>query len=321
MEFALRTVVVGVAWTLVASCVTGDQDDTGTTGAQDTSTSTDGTPTDGGTGDDPTVGEPGDPALQELCAQVFADGLAIVTAQCQCYADQGSPEPVADCIAAGMGAATDECTCEVYSRFPAIKAGLDCVNPARTMMVGCISGLSCVDDSMAFALCENAYYDELQSCDRPEQDALAQAAIVCGMEAPFTCGSGEVVPQSWQCDLEQHCEDATDEKGCPNSFECADGQGFIDIADVCDGNPNCADGSDELDCPLFMCANGNAIVEKQRCDGYLDCCQGDEDCPDTSDEDGCPTFECMNGETIPLAFECDDYPDCTDGSDELDCDP
>jgi hypothetical protein len=352
-----------VMWALAPGCGGGGQDETtaatpGTTTETAPTEATDSAPTEGTTESDPstdgTTADSGDPELAQLCRESFADGHAIIVAQCQCLFDQGGIDDVEECAADPDGV-TDECTCDVYSQFPQTKTGLECARPAQTAALACLADVSCVDSTDAFSACISAYFMAIEACEGPAKDAVSQVAIQCAMEAPFMCGSSEVIPESWRCDFSADCGDASDELDCPGSFQCADGMGFLPGGLQCNGSPECADASDEAGCPTFMCMDGAEVAEAFKCDGkfdcedmsdetmagagcdtfactsgpeipkdwqcdgFLDCCGGEPDCADMSDETDCPTFMCTSGETIPLPAQCNGLPDCRDGSDEVDC--
>ena len=347
MNFKLKTLAVCLMWTLAPGCGDSGQDDTSSTTTQATpgttgpssateSTPTESTPTEGtstestltdssatDTEDPPTSGTtdgPSDPEIKALCDESFANGKKLLEAQCQCQVDLDFYPDLATCLAEQESdPALDTCTCEVYSQFPELKESLECIGPAQTTATMCAGGVMCTEDPTPLFDCLDPYYEALDTCASPSVNVIGQVEIQCKGATPFLCTSGEEIPDFWKCDYEVQCPDASDEMGCPNSFMCADGMGYVPGNYKCDGYPDCADASDEAGCPTFMCMNGTQIPEVFKCNGSPDCCEGDPDCPDTSDEEGCPTFMCMDGEMIPLPYQCDGFPDCMDGSDEVDC--
>lgn len=357
MNYAWRTITAAcLLGTLASACGGGKQDETsGATPGTTEDAPTEATaPTEASETGTSTAGTTGDPEFALLCAESFADGQKIIEAQCQCLFDQGVVDDVAECAEDPDGV-TDECTCDVYGQFPDTKAGLECARPAQTTALACLAGVSCKDSSEAFSMCMGVYFESIEGCAPPEKEVVGQLAIQCAMEAPVTCGSGEVIPESWECDFSADCADASDETDCPGSFACADGLGFVPEGLQCNGYPECNDASDEAGCPTFMCASGMEVAgafkcdgkydcedmsdetmagagcetfvctsgpeipEDFQCDGFLDCCGGEPNCEDMSDEAGCPTFMCASGETIPLAAQCNGVPNCRDASDEADC--
>lgn len=272
-------------------------------------------------GDTVVTGESGDPSLAELCGESMARRGEIAAAQCQCQVDQGMYSDVDACLAATGGATTaDACTCEVYGRAPATRAGLECATPGQEAVLGCIQGLSCAQDSAAFDACINTYYTAISTCAAPPREVAGEVALTCEMVPPLLCGSGEAVPETWKCDLKSDCMDGSDEVECEGTFLCEDGKGSIDEELKCDDFPDCADGSDEAGCPTFMCTSGKVIPLIYRCDGVSDCCaEAEPNCADQSDELNCPTFMCADGTTVPLGYKCDGVNDCEDGSDEATC--
>jgi hypothetical protein len=173
----------------------------------------------------------------------------------------------------------------------------DCVEPdddEGRCSATCLVNTSC--DELRMLVCSNA--------EPPELDACRDACL----PPPFTCGSGETIPDSSLCDGFPDCFDESDEAGdCP---ACSDGT-TLPTHWVCDGYPDCSDGADEVGCPTFTCRSGEMLPEFVECDYYLDCADGSDE------HTQCPNrFTCRNGHTVDEAWECDGYPDCLDGSDE-----
>ena len=118
----------------------------------------------------------------------------------------------------------------------------------------------------------------------------------CG-DHVFSCGDGQCVPHSWQCDGTEDCSTGADERNCTVS----------DLA-------KCDDSS------MATCGDGACIISSWWCDG-------DADCPDGSDEEDCPAMQCGadrftcadKRQCILSHWVCDGGTDCADGSDEADC--
>ncbi|CAL1527039.1 unnamed protein product [Lymnaea stagnalis] len=119
--------------------------------------------------------------------------------------------------------------------------------------------------------------------------------IPCGSNE-FACKDGNAcIPIKWTCDIEQDCDDGSDEGlTCPtdcshaNQFSCKNKQ-CISRDFVCDGSNDCGDSSDETDCEHFQCIEGEikcdnflCIEEAWKCDGY-------DDCLNNWDEKNCPS--------------------------------
>ena len=289
-----------------------------------------------------------DPALVQLCADNFERRATIVQAQCQCQVDRNLYPDLATCVAAFGGASPQSaCTCETYGAYPEVRAGLECAAPIQTTMLSCLTGVSCKDDTTAFDACNGPYLTAISNCAGPPKELLGEVELTCEMAAPYACGSGETIPETWKCDLKVDCEDRSDETDCEKSYVCGDGVTFIPANYRCDTIPDCPDSADEKNCPTFMCTNGNTIPAFLRCDTMQDCmdgsdelscptfmctdgntmiletmaCNGYPDCPDGSDEAVCPTVQCSDGTTVPKFYECDYQPDCPLGEDEEGCPP
>lgn len=322
---------MGVVLALASACgdsgggETTTQTDPGTSAATTTDEGTTvQTPTEGpatetaeGTASEPTTGGGGDPEILQKCSDDHANQVKLLEAQCQCLVELGGYPDLAACLAVlkvpdpVLGA----CTCEVYSRYPETEAGYDCIGPVLATTLACLEKANCADDTGLLIECLETYDDKVETCQSPGKPALAEVEIMCNMVPPFACSSGETLPETWKCNFEIDCMDASDENACPDTFMCADGTAYVPNKYKCDGELDCSDGSDEAGCPTFMCMDGMTIPEQFKCNGFAEC----DDGSDEGDAAMCPVFMCMNGMEIPEAFKCDGGPDCADGSDEADC--
>jgi len=105
--------------------------------------------------------------------------------------------------------------------------------PQTACGLGCLANASCADLSDLF-------------CNNGSPAALVDCATTCQMASTnFTCGSGERISGSWQCDEYDDCADGSDEAGC--TFSCSSG-GSVPYAYLCDGADDCAAGEDEIGC-------------------------------------------------------------------------
>ncbi len=176
--------------------------------------------------------------------------------------------------------------------------------------------LSCLADCIDAATCSDleSYY-----CEDVGTLAMYTCYSGCDEDQPqFTCADGETIPLDWRCDLEEDCDDGSDEVDCSAAevFQCQDSEdAYVPTDYRCDGYEDCDDGSDEDGCPPgtgFSCADGGVVPHDWACDGY-------DDCGDGSDEVGCPVFDCGDGTVVSAAFRCDEEADCADGADEAGC--
>lgn len=288
-----------------------------------------------------------DPEIVALCNDGHARRAEIVTAQCQCQVDRGTYPDLPTCLTASGGVTTaNTCACETYGAYPEVRAGLECTAPAQMTALACLAGVTCTADTQAFDACINPYFTAISTCAAPPKSLLSEVELTCGQTAPFACGSGETIPESWSCDFNIDCEDGSDERDCPGAFLCDDGATLIPENFECDSIDDCPDQSDETGCPTFMCNSGNVLPLPLRCDGFNDCSDNSDElncptiqcmdgpeiletsrcdtfphCPAGDDELNCPTFMCINGATIPTRFQCDYQPDCPLGEDEDRCLP
>ncbi|HFE47619.1 MAG TPA: hypothetical protein ENJ18_19375 [Nannocystis exedens] len=118
---------------------------------------------------------------------------------------------------------------------------LECLKPIAAEFSACIESLGCDDPD----LLDSCYFGFLDAADCPPAvtSAKADTEYVCRGAQPFTCGSGEQIPDTWLCDLADDCED----------------------------------GSDESECPVFICESGDEIPADWQCDGAVDCPDGDDE--------------------------------------------
>lgn len=215
---------------------------TATTSTSATASTTAGETT--GTSDASSTG--GDPALAALCLAVegsIAEGLA---GDCACAVEAGEHPSVDACLAdKGIDPGLGACRCDIVAAAPEMAPYLECLKPVAADFAACIDALGC-DDPDAL---DNCYFVFLQASECPPSIPAVDAEVeyVCRGASPFACGSGEEVPDTWLCDLEDDCVDGSDEAECP-FFECQSGD-EIPLRWRCDGAPDCPDGDDEVDCP------------------------------------------------------------------------
>lgn len=169
------------------------------------------------------------------------------------------------------------------------------------------------------------------------------------LDSQFKCSNGSCIPQSWRCDSDNDCGDASDEANCTvgrcdplTQFECLGQDGrCIDKAFVCDGDNDCSNNHDEENCPSVVCATGQyKCALDNMCINQTKRCDGNYDCPSFEDESNCRftpiqrscrdnEFQCtasrpggvlIGGRTtcIPNSWKCDGHIDCENGSDEPD---
>lgn len=84
----------------------------------------------------------------------------------------------------------------------------------------------------------------------------------------------------------------------PGEFRCKDRRKCIERSLVCDGRSHCQDGSDEVGCPTIAAPTSQTLPLKCRmgsrlCKDGKECvlqshvCDGEVDCKDGSDEQDC----------------------------------
>ena len=167
----------------------------------------------------------------------------------------------------------------------------------------------------------------------------------------FACADGSrCIPNSYLCDGDHDCEDASDESHshclppCSSDmFACEDGSKCIPKTNLCNGYNTCDDNSNIFPSHCDNCAadhlfrslwNGvdvclniefkcNGSSNQFECLDKLYCvpksylCDDYDHCQDGSDENAVQCFQCADGtKSVKRSYLCDDDDDCDDASDE-----
>ncbi|XP_046384173.1 sortilin-related receptor-like [Ischnura elegans] len=178
--------------------------------------------------------------------------------------------------------------------------------------------------------------------EKPYDNGTCPALATCN-DQYFTCDNGMCISKKWVCDMDNDCDDGSDEAACPTptckpgEFSC--GKRCIPMKWRCDGYADCVDGSDESDCNTcltwqFMCTNKQCIYRSWQCDGVAECQDGSDEVNCTSTTNTTTTtpipflqtgpcaewmFRCSSDKCIPYWWKCDMFDDCGDNSDEIGC--
>ncbi|MEZ4451297.1 MAG: LDL receptor domain-containing protein [Nannocystaceae bacterium] len=215
-----------------------------TTGEATTATTSAGSETASG-GPETETESGGDPALEALCLEVQGSIAAGLAGDCACAVEAGESPSVDACLAdKGIAAGFGECRCGIVAAEPAMAPNLECIKPIAADFAECIASLGC-DDPDAL---DNCYFLFLSAGECPPSVTAVDAEVeyVCRGAGAFACGSGEEIPDTWLCDLEDDCADGSDESRCP-VFECDTGD-EIPLDWQCDGAADCPNGDDEVGC-------------------------------------------------------------------------
>lgn len=128
----------------------------------------------------------------------FYDSLA------ECQEDYLLPPPIEACMHDVYNEFSDETTPHMNCLVAAERNYSDCIQVA-----GCMASSS---------NCYDTYAAAVSVCPFMSYAAESEVQRKCygrTPEPPFTCASGQQVPQSYKCDYEEDCLDGSDELNCP----------------------------------------------------------------------------------------------------------
>lgn len=230
-------------------------------------------PDGGGGGGDGDLGDIGRLYLDFV--DVLGDGYAFY---CECLVEAGYYDSFELCWQPAVPPPLAECTAAVLDNFSEVATNLECLFQGYSEFFACQEEAGCNGDANA---CYE-FLDVIETCPEIPYEVNAAVQLQCygrTLPAPFACGDGTSIPETWQCDGAPDCTDGSDEQNCP-MFACGDGTEIL-LTEQCDGTPDCENLSDEQNCPgQFTCGDGYGIPIDWQCDGY-------PDCEDQTDEQGC----------------------------------
>ncbi|XP_071941983.1 uncharacterized protein [Antedon mediterranea] len=168
----------------------------------------------------------------------------------------------------------------------------------------------------------------------------------------FSCGDGQCIWKSLQCDGQQDCFNRFDEEDTlcgvdtyvckEDEFDCGDGS-CISASKRCNNKRECKNGDDEKNCDdMYLirpncdetngkpvngidCGDGQCILTNQLCNDVQDCFnrmdESSSTCPDKFANLCTKTeFQCGDSkQCVPLTDRCDGNKDCRNNADEYKC--
>jgi hypothetical protein len=107
------------------------------------------------------------------------------------------------------------CTKVVYSRSERTASALSCERESVDQYMGCIYESTCLDFGH-ITDCEIDRIIRNQACENIPHAVEVEDALLCyGRQLPpaFVCDDGDSINPDWVCDLEDDCDDGSDEFG------------------------------------------------------------------------------------------------------------
>ncbi len=156
--------------------------------------------------------------------QLYLDFLAsldeVTLIDCACQVEAGEYASVEYCWAAYGGPSEPpplaDCTAEALDGHSGAKPYFECNTALAREYADCLAAASC-DVDIQFE-CTDEYYTKLDlECETLPYEysvLITEACYGFTLPDPYTCGSGESIPDNWVCDGEADCADGSDEVDC-----------------------------------------------------------------------------------------------------------
>jgi hypothetical protein len=123
------------------------------------------------------------PAAEMRCRDSAGLAAENADALCPCYVADGIFTDEQSCVEAfTVDDSYYDCICPIYGKYPEVNAYLDCLEPAQTRMMACITASGC-DDEQRDA-CNEAFIGDIMACAPPSDAFLDELATKCGEPVP-----------------------------------------------------------------------------------------------------------------------------------------